>query len=38
METGGYLGLDREFRRLKEARSGLRTEALRKLILEGVQS
>jgi hypothetical protein len=38
METGGYLGLDREFKRLKEARCGLRTEALRKLILEGVQS
>jgi hypothetical protein len=38
METGGYLGLDREFKRLKEARSRLRGEALRKLILEGGQS
>jgi hypothetical protein len=38
METGGYLGLDRELKRLKEARSRLRGEALRRLILEGGQS
>jgi hypothetical protein len=38
METGGYLGLCRELKRLQEARSRLREEALRKLILEGGQS
>ena len=38
METGGYLGLERELKRLKEVRSRLRGEALRKLILEGGQS
>jgi hypothetical protein len=38
METGGYLGLGHELKRLREARSRLREEALRKLILEGGQS
>jgi hypothetical protein len=37
METGGYLGLDHDFKRLREARSRLREEALKKLILEGGQ-
>jgi hypothetical protein len=38
METGGYLGLSRELNRLHEARSRLREEALKNLILEGGQS
>jgi hypothetical protein len=38
METGGYLGLCPELKRLQDARSRLREEALRKLILERGQS
>jgi hypothetical protein len=38
METGGYLGVDHELKRLREIRSRLREEALKKLILEGGQS
>ncbi len=38
METGGYLGLDHELKRLQEVRARLREGALRKLILEGGRS
>jgi hypothetical protein len=38
MDSGGYLGLSHELKRLQETRSRLREEALRKLILEGGQS
>ena len=38
METGGYLGLSHELKRLQEARSRLREEALKTLILKGGQS
>ena len=38
VETGGYLGLRKELKRLHDSRVLLRREALKKLILEGEQS
>ena len=38
VETGGYLGLRKELKRLHDSRALLRREALEKLILEGEQS
>ena len=35
VETGGYLGLRKELKRLHDSRVLLRREALKKLILEG---